>query len=182
MGIIIYKIAYSIINFCDIIILIMNDETRVKVIAWTTHEHEHREKSKDWYWSLGILVITSSILSIIFGNYVFGLLILIIGVSLGVVAAKEPDLVDFELNQMGVKIGKKLFPYATLEAFWVENNEQHNLESQLLIKSRKTMMPLIVIPLADLDPSEIRDFLLYHLLEKEMSEPLSQLILEYLGF
>jgi hypothetical protein len=170
------------INFCDIIIPIMNDDTQVKSISWTAHEHVHREKTKDWYWSLGILVVTASVLSIIFGNYIFAILILIIGVSLSVVGHREPALVDFELNKMGLKIGKKLYPYATLESFWVENNEEYGIHSELLIKSRKTIMPLIVISLDGVDPSDVRDFLLYHLLEKEMSEPFSQFLLEYLGF
>lgn len=160
----------------------MNDEAKVKSISWETYEHEHREKSKDWYWSLGIIIVTASILSIVFGNYIFGVLIIVMGVSLAVVGSKEPDLITFELNKMGVRIGKKLFPYATLEAFWVQDNSEHNRISQLLIRSRKTMVPLLVIPLDGVETEDIRDFLLYHLLEKEMEESLSQLIMESLGF
>lgn len=160
----------------------MNDEAQVKSILWEAYEHEHHEKSKDWYWSLGIIIATTSILSILFGNYIFGILIIIMGVSLAVVGSREPNLVTFELNKMGVRIGKKLFPYATLEAFWVQDNTEHNRMSQLLIKSRKTMVPLLIIPLDGVETEYIRDFLLYHLLEKEMEESLSQLIMESLGF
>ncbi len=160
----------------------MNDEPQVKSITWETYEHEHREKSKDWYWSLGILIVTASVLSIIFGNYLFGILLIVIGVSLAVVGSKHPKLTIFELNKMGIRIGNKLFPYATLEAFWVQDNEEHDRPSQLLIKSRKTMVPLLIIPIDGIETHEIRDFLLYNLLEKEMEESLSQIILENLGF
>ena len=160
----------------------MDNESQIKSISWQEYEHDYNEKSKDWYWSLGILMVTASILAIIFGNYIFGVLIIVTGVCLAVVGSKEPRLVEFELNKMGVKIGKKLFPYATLENFWVQDNTEHGRKSHLLIKSKKTAVPLIVIPMGDIDPEEIRDFLLYNVLEKELHESLSQLILERLGF
>ena len=160
----------------------MNADSQIKSITWEAYEHEHREKSKDWYWSLGILIVTASLLAIIFGNYLFGSLLIIIGLSLGVVGSKHPKLIVFELNKMGIRIGKKLFPYATLECFWVQDNHEHARVSQLLIKSRRTMVPLLIIPLIDVDNGDIRDFLLYNLLEKEIDEPLSHLILETLGF
>ncbi|MEI6042155.1 MAG: hypothetical protein WCQ00_01135 [bacterium] len=160
----------------------MNDENQIKSIAWEAYEHEHREKSKDWYWSLGILIVTASFLSIIFGNYLFGVLLLVIGVSMGIVGSRHPKYILFELNKMGIRIGNKLFPYATLESFWVQDNNEHDKTSHLLIKSRKSMVPLIVIPLNGVETEDVRDFLLYNLLEKEMEESLSQLILESLGF
>ena len=178
------KVQISLLFFAlsVIIILNMNDETQVKSISWQAYEHEHYEKSKDWYWSLGILITTGSILSIIFGNYIFGVLLIVMGVTLAVVGARHPNLVDFELNKLGVKIGNKLFPYATLEYFWVQDNEGKDRYSQLLIKSRKAVMPLIIIPIDGVESEDVRDYLLYNLLEKELEEPLSQLILENLGF
>jgi hypothetical protein len=83
---------------------------------------------------------------------------------------------------MGVRIDNKLFPYATLEAFWVQDNNEHNRVSELLIRSKRTMVPLLVIPLDGVNTEEVRDFLLYNLLEKEMEESLSHVILESLGF
>jgi hypothetical protein len=160
----------------------MNDEPQLKSITWEAYEHEHREKSKDWYWSLGILIVTASLLSIIFGNYLFGVLLIVIGASLGIVGSRHPKLTLFELNKMGIRIGNKLFPYATLDAFWVQDNNEHNRTSLLLVRSRKTMVPLLVIPLEGVETEDVRDFLLYNLLEKEMEESLSHIILESLGF
>jgi hypothetical protein len=56
------------------------------------------------------------------------------------------------------------------------------MQSKLLIKSQRVMVPLIVIPLEGVDPEEIRDFLLDHLLEEHHLEPLGQKIMERLGF
>ena len=160
----------------------MNQELQVKSISWQAYEHEHREKTKDWYWSLGIIVVTASILSILFGNYIFGVLLIVMGVSLAVVGSRHPELVDFELNKLGIRIGKKLYPYATLEAFWVQDNAEIGKTSDLLIKSRRTFVPLIVIPLNGVDSQDIRDYLLYNLLEKELEESFSHIIMENLGF
>jgi hypothetical protein len=43
-------------------------------------------------------------------------------------------------------------------------------------------MPLIIIPLGNQDPDEVRNFIANYLVEKELFEPLSHKILESFGF
>ena len=38
-------------------------------IIWSALEYEDKIRSQDWFWALGIIVITSSIAAIIFENY-----------------------------------------------------------------------------------------------------------------
>lgn len=150
--------------------------------VWEAHEYIFQEKSSDWYWAVGIISASAAVISIIFGNILFALLIALAGFALALFAAKEPAFVRFELNKTGVIVGKILYPYGTLESFWVEDNQHHEFQSKLFIKSQKMAMPLIVIPLENVDPGEIRDFLLDHLLEEHNHEGVGQKLLEYLGF
>lgn len=149
---------------------------------WEAHEYVFQEKTSDWYWAVGIVVVSVAVLVIIFGNLLLALLILLSGFVLALFASKKPDLVRFEVSKKGIMIDKTLYPYGTLDSFWVEDNDHLGFHSKLLIKSQKVVMPLIVIPLEGTNPEEVRDFLLDHLLEEHHSESIGKHILERLGF
>ncbi len=149
---------------------------------WEAHEYLFQEKSSDWYWAVGIISLSIGVLSMIFGNMLFGLIIIMGGFILSIFAARRPRLVRYELSKIGILIDKRLFPYGTLESFWVEDNRHLEFQSKLLFKSQRIMVPLMVIPLDGMNPEDIRDFLLDHLLEEHHIEPLGQKIMEGLGF
>lgn len=149
---------------------------------WEAHEYLFQEKSSDWYWVVGIVTLSASVLSIIFGNVLFGLILLMGGFTLSVFAARRPSIVRYEIGKTGILIDKRFFPFGTLESFWVEDNRHVDMQSKLLIKSQRVMVPLIVIPLEGISPEDLRDFLLDHLLEEHHTEPLGQKIMEGLGF
>ncbi|HEY1037633.1 MAG TPA: hypothetical protein VGE62_03550 [Candidatus Paceibacterota bacterium] len=149
---------------------------------WETHEYFFQEKTSDWYWAVGIIAVSIAILSVIFGDALFALLIIVAAFALSLFASRRPEIVRFEVSKKGVMIDRTLYPYATLDSFWVEDNRHVNGHSKLIIKSRKAMVPLIAIPLDGTDPDDVRDFLLENLLEDHHPEPLGQKVLEYFGF
>lgn len=149
---------------------------------WEAHEYTFQEKSSDWYWAVGIVAVSVSIISIIFGNILLALLVLLGSFALSLFASKRPSVIKFEINKTGILINRTLYPYGTLESFWVEDNRHLDLESKLFIKSQRMAVPIIIIPLEGMDPEDIRDFLLDHLLEEHHVESAGQKLLEYLGF
>jgi hypothetical protein len=44
-------------------------------LSWSALEYEEKIRSSDWFWALGIIVVTSSVAAIIFGNYFFATLL-----------------------------------------------------------------------------------------------------------
>jgi hypothetical protein len=149
---------------------------------WETEEYFFQEKTADWYWAVGIIGVSVSILAVIFGNGLFALLILLSTFALALFGSKRPNTVRFEVGKKGVMIGNTLYPFGTLDSFWVEDNRHLGRPSKLMVKSRQLIVPLIAIPLDEIDPEELRDFLLDHLLEDHHIEPLGQKVLEYFGF
>ena len=77
-------------------------------LQWSALEYEEKERSKDWFWALGIIVVTSSIASVIFGNYFFAVLLILGGFLLGFFATKKPEMVQYELTERGLKIRTRL--------------------------------------------------------------------------
>ena len=73
-----------------------------KKLEWTTLEYEEKKKDNDWFWALGIIIVASATTSFIYGNYFFGLFLIIGGILLALFAVKKPDLVFYELNEKNI--------------------------------------------------------------------------------
>ena len=161
-------------------------------LNWSALEYEERERGKDWFWALGIIVATSSIASIIFGNYFFAALIVLSGVLLGFFAVKKPDMIYYELNNRGLKVGSRIYLYENIKSFWVQieqpkgthqQNTPTTIKPLLFIHSERVFMPIITIPIAEEDAREIHSFMpSKNISEVEMREHPSEKIMEVLGF
>jgi len=149
------------------------------LIAWNAEEHIHIEKNNDWYWAVGIITITAAALAFIFNNVIFGILIIVGAFALVVHASKKPRNIHCEINDRGVVIDNILYPFLSLDSFWIN---AHHRPAKIIIKSHKKFMPYINIYIDEVDPEEVRDILLNYIAETEHHEPLSQKILESLGF
>jgi hypothetical protein len=148
-------------------------------IIWQAYEFEHNEKTPDWFWIAGIIGGTLAVVAVIFSNVLFAVLIVMATVAIILFGNKEPYLVDYEINKKGIRVHKTFYPYSNLEGF----NVTEGYSPKLVLKSAKTFMPLITIPIADVSPDEIIDTLnqiLKH--EEELREPFAHIIMDYLGF
>lgn len=155
-------------------------EPRARSVTWEAPEHHHIEKTHDWYWALGILTIASTVTALFLGNILFGMLILIGGGILSIAAAREPQIITFAVTARGIRVGNELFPYSSLEAFNID--EENLLGPQLIVKSKKMFMPMIVIPLPEDVIDEVDDIVGERLPEEELEEPFFNKVLEFLGF
>jgi hypothetical protein len=153
-----------------------------KKITWEALSHIKTEKSSDWYWILGIITIGASILSIYFNNLLLALLILIGTFAIFVQTNIEPKTQKFELNRKGVVVGSTLYPYSTLESFYVIDEDGWDRD-RILIKSKKNFMPLITIPLGEsVKPEQASEFLIEYLDEEHLQESAIERIMLILGF
>jgi hypothetical protein len=144
-------------------------------------EFHYKHKTTDWYWAVGIITIAAAATAIIFSNILFGILIIIAGFTLIMHASRIPAEHDIEINDAGITIGNFHFTYGNLESFWIEHHEN----GRMLIRTKRLIMPHLVVPLDSLSEDEkedMRDFLRTKLAEIEQQEPLFELIMEYIGF
>lgn len=146
-------------------------------LVWQAYEYAHREKSSDWFWALGIIAVGGAIAAIFLHNLLFALVILIAAVAIGLFAAREPDLVTFEISRRGVRIDDTLYPYQNLEGFWIADFSLEHIP-RLLLKSKKMLAPILVIPLEDVEPEDVYAALLYFLPEEELHEPFAHHLME----
>jgi len=148
-------------------------------IVWRAYEHEHIERGLDWYWALGIAAACIALISILLGNLLFGILIIIAALLLGLLARTPPLLVEFEISDRGVRVGEVMHRYEEIISFWVED---HDVPTPLLlIDTVKWMSPNIVIPLEGIEPKRVQEFLRERVEEVPMKEPFAHKVLEFFG-
>ena len=149
-------------------------------LEWSALEYEEKERGKDWFWALGVIVVAGSAASFIYGNYFFGLFLIISGGLLAIFAIKKPDTVFYELNEKGLKIRNRFFPYENIKSFWVQKDSEKPL---LFIRSERLFMPIISMPIAEEHAEEIRELMFAgNVSEEEMKEHPSEKIMDSLGF
>ncbi len=137
------------------------------------------KKTPDWYWAVGIISVAIMIASILFNNILFAVFILIGTLTIFMYAKRDPDMIDIEITEEGVRAGRNVYPYSLLNSFFVD--EQRD-PPHLLLKSSGITNQLILIPIIKVDPQKVYDILKLQLEEEKLSEPLAIQILERLGF
>ena len=148
-------------------------------LRWSAHEHEHVPRDSNWYWALGILAACVALISVLFGNVLFAILILVAAATLGILATTPPPLIEFELSDRGIRAGAIMHRYEEIISFWVEDHDAD--PPILLVDTTKWMSPNLIIPLTDMDPKQVRAYLLERSEEVPMKEPVAHKILEFFG-
>ncbi len=155
------------------------------IISWTAAEYEHREHGADWYWALGIISLSLALAFIIIGNMLLSI-ILLLGVGTLLFHTKTPPQnKDYECSKRGIRAGKTLYPWETLESFWIlEGSEdvKYSHGPKILLTSKKPLMPHIVIPLSELIVNEVHRALSRTLPEEPQVEPLPERLMRKIGF
>ena len=149
-------------------------------IEWDAHVYEHKQRSSDWFWAVGIVVASVAIASIILGNIIFAILIIVASFALSLFINRPPETIHNIIDENGVTRSNIRYPYDTLHSFWIDEEHSHK---KILLRSKKTFMPLIIVPLGEgSDAENLHEVLVARLEEKYYSLPFVEKLLEYLGF
>jgi len=149
------------------------------LISWNAPAHLYVEKKPDWFWAVGIITLALAVTSFLFGEVITGIFIIVAALALVIHASHPPNEVRYEVSDRGIAFDDALYPFLTLDSFWIPHDE---LPPKLLLKSRKLFMPLIVVYIDGVDPEEVRQVLLKYIAETEHREPLLKKLMEWAGF
>jgi len=153
-------------------------DTSEDKLVWSALEYEEKDRSTDWFWALGIIVVTSVIAALIFADYFFAVLLILAGFLLAFFAIKKPEVVTYELNPVGLKIRNRIYPYENIKSFWVQLGKPI-----LFIHTERVFMPIISIPIDEHIAPDIHGIMTYqNIPEVEMKEHPGDQIMEVLGF
>lgn len=155
-------------------------EALARAITWEAPEHIYREKGADWYLAFAIIVAALVIAAILFDSILFAILLGVGGVALAVSSAKKPSIVSFAVTVRGIRIDDRLYPYSTLKAYHIDEEDENG--PQLLVLSKKRFMPLLIVPLPPEYIDDVEDIVMGKIEDKFLEEPLFIKLLEKFGF
>jgi len=148
-------------------------------IVWQAYEYIHQEKTADWYWAVSIIAISMAVTSVLFGNVLFAIFLVLAFFMLMIYARRKPKLIKIKLDDRGITEGHIHYHYSTIESFWVEDRFG---DFKLILKSKRKTLPYIIIPISDVSTDDVRDHIKKYVSEEEHAEPIAKKIMEYLGF
>lgn len=148
---------------------------------WESPEFIFKEKTEQWYWYIGIAGFILIILAIVLKNYLFAFLILIAGFLMFKLSTQEPVDLPIEISQHGININKDVFKYQEISAFWITENQAG--KSILLFASKRPIAPIISVTIEPhINLMQLREYLLEYIAEQELREPVSDRIINKIGF
>src|SRR3989344_3535114 len=93
------------------------------LVAWSAPAHFYVEKRPDWYWAVGLVTVALAAICIIFGQVLTGILVVVSAIALVLHASRPPRNIYCEINDRGILIDETLYPFLTLESFWIPHDE-----------------------------------------------------------
>lgn len=152
------------------------------LFAWEGKEFEHSPRSADWYWALGILATALIIASVLFGNILVALLILVATGTIAVHTLYQPETHRFALTHEGLVIGNDLHPYERMRSFTVLEDIEGKFPPVLSIKTESIFSSHLVVPLENVDIDGVYALLLQNVDEGEHQHSFHDLVAHWLGF
>ena len=158
----------------------VSDADNETEMQWRIKEPQFAPKSREWLWALGIFAVAIIIFSILFKNYLFIVIVGLAAFIIYVLKGKEADFLNFRLDDDGLHIENKFYPYENFESFWIFpaqlDDWPAHVEREFVFRYKKHFMPLLIIPFHHNDESQIRKILSKYLEENEEKESLIDLL------
>ncbi len=152
----------------------MAKKKEFKPIKWTFQEYIKHNRGRAWYiWAIiiGGAIIVHSLLT---GNWLFALIIIMISIIMVINHQQEPRQMKFEINHQGVKLGDKEYEYNEISKFWIIYQPPH--VKNLYFDFKSPFRPKLSIPLEKENPVHVKSFL-HQYLEEDLDqgqEPFSE--------
>ena len=101
--------------------LIENNKTYGdKPVSWTASEYIDHDNGLSWY---GLLLLTTvavaTAIYFLTKDYWATGTILILGIIVGIAAARRPEQIVYELSSTGIKIGEKFYSFRSYRSFYI---------------------------------------------------------------
>jgi hypothetical protein len=119
----------------------MGDE----LISWKAPEYVRNERTADWYWAVSLLGIAGVFASVYFGNYLFGVVVLLSFVLIVIASLKPVRIHDVVIMENGIKVDSLFTSFEHISGYWIYNHPREG--EKLLLKSSTVLIPVAVLPL-----------------------------------
>jgi hypothetical protein len=155
-------------------------ESEIRVLSWSGPLYIYQPNKKAVLLLSSTLFAIAALFQIFQKNLITTILFGLLGVTILIKANKKPEIVNFEINPLGVKVGEKLYQFREIKSFWIEYEPELNIK-ELSLQPKKWHHAFIKIPIYDQNPIQLRLFLLKFLPEIEHKDSLADALSRKLG-
>jgi len=134
-----------------------SEPTSVGAVSWTASEFIAHDKAPSWYAGLAAAAFLLAVaIYFLAHDWISIVVIIIITAIFGVFAGRKPRVLNYELDQSGLHIADKFYPYADFKSFSVMEEGGIN---GIWLMPLKRFMPSITIYYAPPDEDGIMQVL-----------------------
>jgi len=134
-----------------------------EIVSWDTWDQPPHERSRTWYLVAGIVGVLLLIYAISSANFLFAIIVLMMGVIMLVNNLKHAEEVRVYVTELGILVGHEFYSFREIKDFSVVYDPPHT--KLLYVDFVSVWKPLLTIPLEHADPNEIRDAILPYAFE-----------------
>ncbi len=132
-------------------------------IAWEVDEYPHHHRSSTWYVIMGALGVAMIVYAIATANFLFAVIILMLGVIKLLSTFSPPEKVPVVITNTGIVVSDMYYDFDAIMDFSIVYEPPD--VKYLYLDFDSVLHPLVSIPLEDEDPNEVRELLLPYLIE-----------------
>ncbi|MBI4592315.1 hypothetical protein HY733_02615 [Candidatus Uhrbacteria bacterium] len=132
-------------------------------LEWEVDEYSAHSRSKLWYSIAAVLGVALIVYAIATANFLFAVIILMIGVITLLSSFVPPDRVPVVITNTGVVVSDMYYDFQAIKDFSIAYDPPD--VKNLYFEFHSPWHPLLTVPLEDIDPNEVRELLLPYCLE-----------------
>jgi len=152
------------------------------LVDWRAQEYEFAPKSPTWYWTVAIMSIGSAAAAFIVGNILFGIILILAGMSTTLLGSRRPALHHFKITNRGIYVSDQVFRYDNIARFAMDDHVGNGVPEKLLFELKQGVVKVITIPLAGADYRKVRMELKNHNIdEAEHLDTLTARVSDWMG-
>lgn len=92
---------------------------------------------------------------------------------------RKPHLLTYKITPVGIMIDEYFFPFQSIKGFYITQDQYHTV---LLIHTDRSVMPIMTLPLHDVDADEVYRIMSSQVPEVVMKEPAFHMLMDKIGF
>lgn len=117
---------------------------RPEPVEWTASEYVAHHKSIGWFMALGAATAVLSIIVYLItrGDMVSSGMIVLAGIAFGIFGARQPEVLQYNVSDSGIRIGQKFYGYGEFKSFSILNEGAFN--SIMLLPLKRFMPPISI--------------------------------------
>ena len=157
-------------------------EAPTAYIEWKGQEFEFEPKSTTWYWCIGILSVGSATAAFIVGNILFGIILILAGITVSLLGSRHPVTHAFKISDRGIHVGDQVFRYENIENFAIDDHHDSGSPTKLHYTLRQGLVKVMTVPIAGVDFRQVRTALKNHnVSEVENLDSLNARLADWMG-